>query len=146
MLLTPPQLVPNSFESKRNFFLCFFVSFLSFFLFFLSFFFSFFFFSFFLSFYRFPLPRADALHVDVRAWTLCCFHSLINTQTFRMELTASEDSYTEIKSNAPLVVWRKVPETMLGVCVLRHAFQHHDCCLRWSKRLIRNLAGHVDSS
>ena len=30
----------------------------------------------------FCLPGADAPHVYVRAWTLCCFHSLISTQTF----------------------------------------------------------------
>ena len=29
------------------------------------------------------LPGADTPHVHVRAWTLCCFHSLISTQTFR---------------------------------------------------------------
>ena len=35
------------------------------------------------------LTVADAPHVYVRAWTLCCFHSLIRTQTFRRVLTAS---------------------------------------------------------
>ena len=28
------------------------------------------------------LPSADTSHVYVRAWTLCCFHNLISTQTF----------------------------------------------------------------
>ena len=61
---------------------------------------------------------ADALHVYVCAWTLCCFCSLTRTQTFRRALTASVDSCAEIKS-APSVayitncgrVWRKVPES-----------------------------------
>ena len=43
------------------------------------------------------LPEADAPHVSVRAWTLCCFHSLISTQTFRRALTASADSCVKIK-------------------------------------------------
>ena len=73
----------------------------------------------------------------MRDWTLCCFHNLISTPTFRRALTASLDSYAEIKSalqwrnqfwpsleegagkrcsgcgtcrNATLGVWRKVPE------------------------------------
>ena len=48
------------------------------------------------------LPLADTPHVYVRAWTLCCFHSLISTQTFRRALTASVDRCAEIKS-APSV-------------------------------------------
>ena len=44
------------------------------------------------------LPGADAPHVYVRAWTLCCFHCLISTRTFRRVLTASVDSCAEIKS------------------------------------------------
>jgi len=47
-------------------------------------------------------PGADASCVYVRAWTLCCFHSLISTQTFLKALTASVDSCAEIKS-APSV-------------------------------------------
>ena len=44
----------------------------------------------------------DASLVYVRAWALGCFHSHISTQTFRRALTASVDSYAEIKS-APSV-------------------------------------------
>ena len=51
MLLTPAQIKPESFESRRN-----------------VFFFSF-------------LPGVDASHVYVRAWELDCFHSLISTRT-----------------------------------------------------------------
>ena len=36
----------------------------------------------------------------MRAWTLCCFHSLVSTQGFRRALTASVDSCAEIKSTA----------------------------------------------
>ena len=61
MLLTPAQIKPKSFESRRN-------SSVFFFLF---------------------LPGVDASHVYVRAWALGCFHSLISTETFRMALTAS---------------------------------------------------------
>ena len=85
----------------------------------------------------------DASHVYVHAWALGCFHSLIGTQTpstglphpsleegagkrwsecdqypnrFRRALTASVDSYTEIKVPFSGVtksgrVWRKVPES-----------------------------------
>ena len=48
------------------------------------------------------LSGADARNVYVRAWTLCCLHSLIGTQTFRRALTASVDSCAEIKG-APSV-------------------------------------------
>ena len=65
-------------------------------------------------FFSFLLGK-DAPHVYVRAWMLCCFHSLISTQTFRRALAAPVDSCAEIKS-APSVavinsgrVWRKVP-------------------------------------
>ena len=74
MLLTPAQIKPKSFESRRN---------------------SFFFFSSF-------LPVVYGSHVYVRAWALSCFHSLTSTQTFRRALTASADSCAKIKS-APLV-------------------------------------------
>ena len=53
----------------------------------------------------------------MRAWTLCCFHSLIGTQTFRRALTASVDSCAETKSaffsgvTSSGRVWRKVPES-----------------------------------
>ena len=57
------------------------------------------------------IPRADAPRVYVRAWTLCCFHSLISTQTFRRALTESVDICTEIKSAPFRKVWRKVPES-----------------------------------
>ena len=63
------------------------------------------------------LPRADAPQVKVHAGTLCCFHSLISTQTFRRALTASLDSCAEIKSVPSVAspnrtwVWRKVPES-----------------------------------
>ena len=42
-------------------------------------------------------------HVNMRAWALGSFHSLISTQTFRRALTASVDSCAEIK-RAPSVV------------------------------------------
>ena len=48
-------------------------------------------------------PGADASHVYVGAWALCCFHRPIITQTFRRALTASVDSCAEIKS-APAAV------------------------------------------
>ena len=73
----------KSFESRRNssvFLLLFFVFFLLFVFFFLF------------------LPGLDAPHVYVRVWTLCCFDSLISTQIFRRALTASVDTYREIKS------------------------------------------------
>ena len=75
MMLTPAQIKPKSFESRRD-----------------SFFFSFLIF----------LPWVDASHVYVGAWALGCFHSLISTQTFRKALTGSADNYAEIKS-APSV-------------------------------------------
>ena len=50
----------------------------------------------------FFLPGVDASHVYVRALALGCFYSHISTRTFRMALTASLDSCTEIKS-APSV-------------------------------------------
>ena len=37
-------------------------------------------------------------HVHMRALTLCCFHSLVSSQTFRRALTASMDGCTEVKS------------------------------------------------
>ena len=46
----------------------------------------------------FSLPGADTPPVYVGGSTLCCFHSLISTQTFRMALTASVDSCWKIKS------------------------------------------------
>ena len=66
----------------------------------------------------------DTSHVYVGAWALGRFrHSLISTHTFRSALTASVDSCTEIThKECPFSgvtksgrVWRKVPETMLGV-------------------------------
>ena len=69
MLLTPAQMKPESFESRRTVFI---------------------------------LLGVDASHVYVRARALSCFHSLINTETFRRALTASVDSCAEIKS-APSV-------------------------------------------
>ena len=85
---TPAQTKPQSFESRRNFFL----------------------FSF--------LPGVDASHVYVHVLALGCFYSHISTRTFRRALTASlHDSCAEIKS-APFSgvtksgrVWRKVPES-----------------------------------
>ena len=82
MLLTPAQIKPKSFESRRN--------------------------SFFLFFFLF-LPGVDVLHVYVRAWALGCFHSLISTRTFRRALTASVDSCAEIKS-VPSVTWLNLAE------------------------------------
>ena len=70
------------------------------------------------SFFFFFLPVADAPHVYVRAWTLCCFHSLISTQTFRRALTASMDMQLRGDKECPFTgiissgrVWRKVPES-----------------------------------
>ena len=51
-------------------------------------------------FFFFFLP---GVNVYVHAWVLCCFHSLISTQTFRRVLNASVYSCTEIKS-APSVM------------------------------------------
>ena len=42
-------------------------------------------------------PQVDASHVYVGAWALGCFHSHINTQTFRRALTASVDSCSEVE-------------------------------------------------
>ena len=63
------------------------------------------------------LPTAVAANAYLRAWTLFCFHSFINTQTFRRALKASMDSCAEIKSVCSMAyatnsdsVWRKVPE------------------------------------
>ena len=55
-------------------------------------------------------PGADAPHGYVRAWTLCCFHSRINSQTFRRALTESADSCAEIKGGVTCSsrVWRMV--------------------------------------
>ena len=50
----------------------------------------------------FFVPRVDASHIYVLARALCCFHSLISTETFRTALTASVDSCMEMKS-APSV-------------------------------------------
>ena len=99
MLLTPAQIKPKSFRSRRNFF-------------FSS--------SFFLSFSL----GADAPHVYVRAWTLCCFHSHIGTQAFRRALTASvhgqprgdkEFPFSGVTSSGR--VWSKVPESDIGSVV-----------------------------
>ena len=48
------------------------------------------------------LPGADAPRVYVRAWTLCCFHSLFSTETFGRALTASVGSCAKIKSAPPV--------------------------------------------
>ena len=78
MLLTPAEIKPKWFESRRSFLFSFFFSF--------SF-----------------LPGVDASRVYVRAWALGCFHSLISTRTLRRALpTTSVDSYAKIKS-APSV-------------------------------------------
>ena len=54
----------------------------------------------------------DAPRVYVRAWTLCCFHSLINisTQTLERALTASVDSCAEIKVRVPAQPIHRVQE------------------------------------
>ena len=73
-LLTPAQMKPKSFDSRRY----------SFFLFLFSF-----------------TPRADAPHVYMRASTLSCFrpqsYYYVSTQTFRRALTESLDSCAETK-------------------------------------------------
>ena len=43
-------------------------------------------------------PEANAPHVYVCAWALCCIHSLTSTQTFQRVLTALVDSCTGVKS------------------------------------------------
>ena len=50
----------------------------------------------------FPLPGVDASHVYVHALALGCFYSYISTGTFWGVLTASLDSWADIKS-APSV-------------------------------------------
>ena len=80
----PSHIKPKSSESRRN----------SFFLFF-----------------SFSLPGVD---VYVCVSMLCCFHSVVSTQTFWRALTASLDSCAEIRSNGITNfgrVWRKVPES-----------------------------------
>ena len=124
MLLTPAQMKPKSFESRRN----------SFFSLSLSLFFFFFFF----------FTRVDASHVNVLAWVLGCFqtpstvlrhpswrkvpesdsgsvgrfHSLISTQTFRMcaDCVGGQPrgdkecpGFSGITKSGR--VWRKVPES-----------------------------------
>ena len=73
MLLTPAQIKPKSFESRRNFFLSFLTG--------------------------VDAPhvyvRACALGLNM---ALGCFYSLISIRTFRGTLTASVDSCAEIKS------------------------------------------------
>ena len=58
----------------------------------------------------------------VRAWALGCFHSLISAEIFRRAVTASVDSYAEIKRGVIKFgrVWRKVPEVMLEFVPGRH--------------------------
>ena len=58
------------------------------------------------------------MFIYVRAWSLCCYHSLVSTQTFRRALTSSVDSCGEINSVASVAyvtncgrVWRKVSES-----------------------------------
>ena len=88
----------------------------------LSFFFSFF--LFFLS----LLPGAYMSCAYVRAWMLCCFHSLVSTQTFWRAPTASVDSCADIYKEKGFSgvtsfssVWRKVPKsyTWTGVPLRR---------------------------
>ena len=91
MLLTPAQIKPKSFESRRNFI-------------FSSLFFFFFFFSLF-------LPGVDAPHVT---GVLGRFHSLISTRLFRRAMTASVDSCAESPFSGVTKsgkVWRKVPKS-----------------------------------
>ena len=70
------------------------------------------------------LPGVDAPRVYVCAWTLCCCHSLISTQTFQRALAASVDSCEEIKS-APSVrnqFWQSL-EVGAGKRCLECAFE-----------------------
>ena len=90
MLLTPAQIKPKSFESRRNS----------------------------LPFFFFFLPGVDAPRVYVRAWALGCFYSHISTRTFRRALTVSlvdtemrgdkECPFSDVTKSGR--VWRKVPE------------------------------------
>ena len=90
--------------------------------------------------------RADAPRDYVRAWTLCCFHSLISTHSFRRALTASMDSCVDVKST-PLVeyvtsfgrVWRKVMKTMLGVWVVLFCQAHQQFFTHSSDILVAEL-------
>ena len=73
----------------------------------------------------FSLTEADAPHAYVRALTLCCFRSLISTQTLWRALTASlvscggkECPFSDVTSSGR--VWRKVPESdarSVGRCI-----------------------------
>ena len=60
-----------------------------------------------------PSPGADAPRVYVRAWKLCCFHSLASTQTFRGTLTSSVNSRTDKKcpfSGVTMPFWQSLEE------------------------------------
>ena len=105
-LLIPTQMKPNLFESRWNFL------------------FSCLFFFFFLS----LLPGAYMSCAYVRAWMLCCFHSLVSTQTFWRAPTASVDSCADIYKEKGFSgvtsfssVWRNVPKsyTWTGVPLRR---------------------------
>ena len=48
----------------------------------------------------FSLPKADVPPVYMHALMLCCFKSLVSTQTFRRVLTALGDSCVKIKNGA----------------------------------------------
>ena len=88
------------------------------------------------------LPGADVPHVYVGALTLCCFHSLICTQSFWRVLTASVTSCMEIKS-APSVAYQLILaefggrcwKVMLGVWCM-NTFMH--TCKYWHYSLIIN--------
>ena len=62
------------------------------------------------------LPGVDVSHVYVRAWTLCSFHGLTSTQTFRRELSLGGQLRGDEECPSSSVtssgrVWRKVPES-----------------------------------
>ena len=86
MLLTPAQIKPKSFESKRN---CSSSVF---------------------------LPGVDAPHVYMRAWALGCFRSLISTRTFsegadRVAGQLRGDKEVPFSGETTSGrVWRKVPK------------------------------------
>ena len=62
------------------------------------------------------LPVADESHVYVRAWTLCCCHSLISTQTFSEGVASvcrqmcGDEEYPSCVTTCARF-WRKVSES-----------------------------------
>ena len=93
MLLTPAQIKPKSFESRRNSL-------------------------FFLLFFNFFLPGVDAPHVYVGAWALFCFHGLITYPNLSEgadrvggQLRGDKEyPFSGVTKSGR--IWRKVPESV----------------------------------